>query len=163
MRAHTEALAFIWTWLCSPEAPPPPHNASGGVVFIVIQVIVEADDGADELSQLHKVSRYDVDAVLPGPLRSDPLHHPGQGPGRTKSRKKRNHFTQRGPRGSACGRPTPAASMTLRQGPHQPRYSCRTLRVLYLPPVPGKQYWRMSTSKSLKAWWERLIAELLSE
>lgn len=45
-------------------------------------MIVEADDGADELPQLHKVGRDDVDAVLPGPLRSDPLHHPGQGPGR---------------------------------------------------------------------------------
>lgn len=78
--------------------PPPPGDASGGVVLVVVQVIVEADDGADELSQLHEVSRDDVDAVLPGPLRSDPLHHAGQGPGRTnrgKARKRR--VLHRGP------------------------------------------------------------------
>lgn len=65
-----------------PLSLPPPHHprASGGVVLVIIQVIVEADDGADELPQLHEVSRDDVDAVLPGPLRSDPLHHAGQGP-----------------------------------------------------------------------------------
>lgn len=26
MRAHAEALAFIWRWLCSPEAPPTPQR-----------------------------------------------------------------------------------------------------------------------------------------
>lgn len=83
MRAHIEALAFARRW---PRSPPPGH-ASGGVVLVVVQVIVEADDGADELSQLHEVSRDDVDAVLPGPLRPDPLHHAGQSPGRTNSGK----------------------------------------------------------------------------
>lgn len=46
MRAHTEALAFVQRW---PRSPPP-GDASGGVVLVVVQVIVEADDGADELS-----------------------------------------------------------------------------------------------------------------
>lgn len=48
---------------------------SGGVVLVVVQVIVEGDDGADELSQLHEVGRDDVDAALAGSLRPDPLHH----------------------------------------------------------------------------------------
>lgn len=42
-------------------------------------MIVEGDDGADELSQLHEVSRDDVDAALSGSLRPDPLHHAWQG------------------------------------------------------------------------------------
>ena len=57
--------------------PPAPlrRGFSGGVVFIVVEVIVEGDDGADELSELHKVSCDNVDAALSGSLRSDPLHH----------------------------------------------------------------------------------------
>lgn len=54
---------------------PPFGGISGGVVLVVVQVIVEGDDGADELSQFHEVSRDDVDAALPGSLRPDPLHH----------------------------------------------------------------------------------------
>lgn len=52
---------------------------SGGVVLFVVQVVVEGDDGADELSQFHEVSRDDVDAALAGSLRPDPLHHAWQG------------------------------------------------------------------------------------
>lgn len=62
-------------------------------------MIVEADDGADELPQLHEVNCDDVDAVLPGPLRSDPLHHAGQGPeegGKQQERQERVGFTQGG-------------------------------------------------------------------
>lgn len=58
-------------------------------------MIVEADNGADELPQLHEVSRDDVDAVLPGPLRSDPLHHAGQGPeegGQTTGKARKRWF-----------------------------------------------------------------------
>lgn len=56
--------------------PDAPRGLSGGIVVVfVVEVIVEGDDGADELSELHEVSRDDVDAALPGSLRSDPLHH----------------------------------------------------------------------------------------
>lgn len=48
---------------------------SGRIVVFVIQVIIEGDDGADEFSKLHKISCDDVNAALPGSLRSDPLHH----------------------------------------------------------------------------------------
>lgn len=54
---------------------------SGGVVVFVVQVVVQRDDGADELAQLHEVGRDDVDAVLAGPLGANPLHHARQGPG----------------------------------------------------------------------------------
>lgn len=54
----------------------PPRELSGGIIFIfIVHVIVEGDDGADELAELHKVSCDYVDAALPGSLRSDPLHH----------------------------------------------------------------------------------------
>lgn len=69
MRAQTKPLAVVTV------LPDAPCGLSGGVVFIVVQVIVEGDDGADELSELHKVGRDNVDAALPGSLRSDPLHH----------------------------------------------------------------------------------------
>lgn len=69
--------------------PDAPCGLSGGIIFIVIQVIVEGDDSADEFSELHKVSCDNVDAALPGSLRSDPLHHARQGPGRTHGKNTR--------------------------------------------------------------------------
>lgn len=60
---------------CAPRRGPSSGGISGGVVLVVIQVIVEGDDGADEFSELHEVGCDDVDAALSGPLRSDPLHH----------------------------------------------------------------------------------------
>lgn len=110
-----------------PGSSPPSHNASGGVVFIVIQVIVEADDGADELSQLHKVSRYDVDAVLPRPLRSDPLHHTGQGPGTTQDR--RPFFTQRSPHVAAHLEVGHRLQAWRSGRPHEARYRCYRCRI----------------------------------
>lgn len=72
MRAQTKPLAVAVVVTVLPDAL---CRLSGGVIFIVVQVIVEGDDGADEFSQLHKVSCDNVDATLPGSLRSDPLHH----------------------------------------------------------------------------------------
>lgn len=63
MRAQTKAMAVVTVL---PVAPP--CRLSGGVVFIVVQVIVEGDDGADEFSELHKVSCDNVDAALPWSL-----------------------------------------------------------------------------------------------
>lgn len=71
MRAQTQPLA-----LAAVTALLDAHcGFSGRVIVIVIQVIIEGDDGADEFSQLHEISCDDVDATLPGPLGSDPLHH----------------------------------------------------------------------------------------
>lgn len=53
---------------------------SGSVFALLIQIVIEGDDGADEVAKLHEVGRDDVDAALAWPLGADPLHHARQGP-----------------------------------------------------------------------------------
>lgn len=50
---------------------------SGSVFTLLIQIVIQGDDGADEVAQLHEVGRDDVDATLTWPLGADPLHHAG--------------------------------------------------------------------------------------
>lgn len=55
---------------------------SGGAIVLLIQQVVEGNDRADELAQLHEVRGDDVYTAFTGSLRMDPLHHARQGPTR---------------------------------------------------------------------------------
>lgn len=59
-------------------------GGSGGVLFLIIQVVVEGDNSADKFPQLHKIGRDDVYSTFPGSLRADPLHHGRKSPERTQ-------------------------------------------------------------------------------
>lgn len=59
-------------------------GGSGGVLFLIIQVVVEGDNSADKFPQLHEIGSDDVYSIFPGPLWADPLHHARKSPERTQ-------------------------------------------------------------------------------
>lgn len=58
-------------------------GGSGGVLFLIIQVVVEGDNSADKFPQLHKISRDDVYSTFTRSLCTDPLHHARKSPEKT--------------------------------------------------------------------------------
>lgn len=172
MRAHTEALAFIRRWPCSPVAPP--H--------------------AQRRLRWRRLHRHPGDSwgwwrrwwTLPAP-QSRPLW--------CWCRSRRAVVT--GSTASCRARPwedkqreedteevSHRRGATLQLEAHvmqriwKSDASCEhdtqaeptpaVLRLqdsllLHWQPLPPKQQWRMPASKSPRAWWERLIAELLNE